>query len=159
MSETSSTPPRSRGAALRWLLLLTLLIVTAGGGYAYWRHSEIYPTTDNAYIHANIVRIASKVAGAVERVHVADNQSVEEGDPLFDLDPAPYEASLRSERAFFDQAVDATGEAANPLRDAADRLADARRKLVEARGRLQTARADDAAQTVPDGEVVSAEQG
>ncbi|HBH42758.1 MAG TPA: HlyD family secretion protein, partial [Rhizobiales bacterium] len=53
---STDTPTRSKSAAAsyRWIALLVLLAATVGGVLLYWRHAEIYPSTDNAYTGANI---------------------------------------------------------------------------------------------------------
>lgn len=40
------------------IALAVLFVLTVGGVLAYWRYAEIYPSTDNAYTGADIVRIA-----------------------------------------------------------------------------------------------------
>ncbi len=160
MAETSEKSGTSRARkAVRWILLLILLVVTAVGGVLYWRHAEIYPSTENAYTHANIVRVSSQVAGKVRRVLVGENDSVADGGPLFDINPAPYEAQLRADRAFFDQSAEAAGEEANALRDAANKLAEARSKLPAARDAVAAARLGEGGKPVPDADVTKAEEG
>ena len=75
----------------------------------YWRHTEIYPSTDNAYTGANIVRVAAQVTGPIAHVYVVDDDKVAAGDPLFDIDPTLYDAALRNARAQFDAAASAAG--------------------------------------------------
>ena len=99
----TETPTRAKGSAARyrWIALVVLLAATIGGVLLYWRHAEIYPSTDNAYTGANIVRVASQVSGPVIRVYVNDDDKVSTGDPLFDIDPTLYDAALRNARAQF----------------------------------------------------------
>jgi membrane fusion protein (multidrug efflux system) len=101
--DVTDTPTRSKSgaASYRWIALLVLLAATIGGVLLYWRHAEIYPSTDNAYTGANIVRVASQVSGPVVRVYVKDDDKVANGDPLFDIDPTLYDAALRNARARF----------------------------------------------------------
>lgn len=134
----------ARGQKRRWFALLALFVVTVGGVIAYWQYAAIYPSTDNAYMGADIVRIAPLVAGPVIEVYVTDDQKVSKGDPLFDIDPAPYEAALRGARAQFDAAVNATGTAGDHLKTAAEALATKRVALMEALGTYRDAeRAED----------------
>lgn len=58
-----------------------------------------HESTDDAFIDANIVSVAPKVAGLVSVVRVRDNQMVKKGDPLVDIDPRDYEATLAKKRA------------------------------------------------------------
>ena len=131
---TAPTQDASKNSAARtrWIAFAVLAAVTVGGVLAYWRYAEIYPSTDNAYTGADIVRIAPLVSGPVIGVYVADDQKVSEGDPLFDIDPARYEAALRGARAQFDAAVNATGTAGEDMKAAADEMEAKRVTLVEA---------------------------
>jgi membrane fusion protein (multidrug efflux system) len=56
-------------------------------------------TTDDAQIEADVVPLAPRVAGAVLRVAVQDNQQVGKGDLLFELDPADYAARAQQAEA------------------------------------------------------------
>src|SRR6478735_2311855 len=84
----------SKRKLIKWLLIALLVLGTAIVAYRYWRHGELYVTTDNAYLNANTVEIAAQVGGPVIRVYVRDNQAVNAGAPLFDIDPQPYRLAL-----------------------------------------------------------------
>lgn len=45
------------------------------------------------------VAIRAQVGGAVTKVHFTQGQDVKQGDPLFTIDPRPYEAALRQSEA------------------------------------------------------------
>ena len=68
----------------------SILIITFAGIYSYYRHSLNYPSTDNAYISANLVNVAPKVGGFIRNVYVKNNQMVHKGDLLVDIDPQDY---------------------------------------------------------------------
>jgi membrane fusion protein (multidrug efflux system) len=48
--------------------------------------------TDDAQIAADVVPIGTRVAGAIARVHVKENQLVKRGDLLIEIDPSDYDA-------------------------------------------------------------------
>jgi membrane fusion protein, multidrug efflux system len=56
-------------------------------------------STDDAQVDAHLTPIASRVGGAVLRVPVADNQEVDAGTVLVELDPRDYEVALERARA------------------------------------------------------------
>lgn len=56
-------------------------------------------TTDNAYVNANIVHMASRVSGLVMHVNVTNNQYVQKGQFLFQLDALPYIVALEKAKA------------------------------------------------------------
>jgi membrane fusion protein (multidrug efflux system) len=56
-------------------------------------------STDDAFIAGHIVSISARVSGYVDKVLVADNQSVQQGDILVELDPRDYQVALDMARA------------------------------------------------------------
>jgi membrane fusion protein (multidrug efflux system) len=116
------------------------LAATIGGVLLYWRHTEIYPSTDNAYTGADVVRVAPQINGVVIRVYVQDDDKIAASDPLFDLDPTLYDAALRNARAQFDAAASAAGTAADALKAAADKLESKRAALEDAIGKFRQAK-------------------
>ena len=67
-------------------------------------------STENAYIKADVVEVAAQVSGQVTAVHVIDNQQVHKGDPLFDIDPAPFRIALARAQADLAQAMQSARE-------------------------------------------------
>src|SRR5216684_451951 len=45
------------------------------------------------------VTVRSQATGVLERVYFAEGQEVKKGDPLFDVDPRPFQASLAQTEA------------------------------------------------------------
>jgi membrane fusion protein (multidrug efflux system) len=82
--------PRMR----RLLLMVALPLVLVVGGLWYWVHSARYQDTDNAYVVADQVSVASQVAGRVTAVPVSQNQSVAAGQVLLQIDPQPFQIAL-----------------------------------------------------------------
>lgn len=82
----------SRRRRLLLMVLLPLVIVILG--VWYWAHSTRYQSTDNAYIYANQVSVASQVSGRVRAVPVAQNQAVTPGQVLLEIDPKPFRLAL-----------------------------------------------------------------
>jgi multidrug resistance efflux pump len=67
------------------------------------RHYDAYPTTDDAYVDADIVGIVAQVAGPIVSLPVDDNQVVRAGDPLFGIDPRPFQIQVDQARAELDR--------------------------------------------------------
>jgi membrane fusion protein, multidrug efflux system len=55
--------------------------------------------TDDAQIAADVVPIATRVGGAVARVHIKENQLVKRGDLLIEIDPSDYDARVQQAEA------------------------------------------------------------
>lgn len=94
-------PEQSTSNKKKFKLIFTgiIVIVLSIAGSFYWRYLEIYPSTDNAYVQANIVNIAPQVAGKIKRLMVKNNQQVKQGQLLFTIDAEPYQIALNKARA------------------------------------------------------------
>ncbi|RMF21722.1 MAG: biotin/lipoyl-binding protein, partial [Deltaproteobacteria bacterium] len=87
---------RRRRVRLIAAAVAVVLLVAGARYYLYWRHFE---TTDDAFVDGAVVEIAPQVAGRVAAVHVRDNQWVEAGDVLVEIDPDPYRTALEAARS------------------------------------------------------------
>jgi multidrug resistance efflux pump len=80
--------------------LLHYLITLAVVALAVWAAVSLYqryiqnPWTRDGQVRANIVGIAPRVSGPIIRVMVHDNQQVEKGDLLFEIDPTDFQAQV-----------------------------------------------------------------
>ncbi len=85
----------------RLLTILAAVVLVAGGGYGtyWWLIGRHYETTNDAYLGADSVTIAPKVAGYVAELKVQDNQRVHQGDVLARIDPRDYQTALDSAKA------------------------------------------------------------
>jgi membrane fusion protein (multidrug efflux system) len=82
----------------RWVILALVLIVAAVAFIA-WRHYSVRETTDDAQIDGHIVNVSSRVNGTVIKVNVDDNQFVNAGDVLVQLDPKDYQVAIDRAKA------------------------------------------------------------
>ena len=96
-SKPRGAAPWPRGLRLGALSVLAVAVVI--GGYLYWQHEGLYPSTSDAYLNANVVRIAPQVSGAVAHVLVESHQAVDRGQLLLEIDPAPFEIALQDAEA------------------------------------------------------------
>ena len=160
MNQDASTEVRastSTFATIRWIALAAVIVATVAGAFAYWRHSELYPTTENAYTGSNIVRVASEVSGPVIHVYVRTDDTVKTNDPLFDIDPTLYDAALRNARAQFDSAASAAGTAGESLKTAAATLETTRAALGDAIKAYRDAKDAQAPEQPPSDQLNNAE--
>ncbi|MFB3777538.1 MAG: HlyD family secretion protein [Bryobacteraceae bacterium] len=80
------------------IIIGLILIGLVVGVYFYWR-SQAFESTDNAFIDGDIAQISARVPGQVVQVHIRENQHVNKGDLLVELDPADYQARLAEAQA------------------------------------------------------------
>ena len=85
---------KKRNSGRRFVLLVVLPLAALGGGFGWWLTGGRYVETDNAYVGANKALITPYVTGPIIAIHVKEGQHVKAGDPLFDIDPAPYKSAL-----------------------------------------------------------------
>jgi membrane fusion protein, multidrug efflux system len=85
---------RSRKSGVRFILLVVVPLIGLAGGFYWWLNSGRYVTTDNAYVGAQKVLITPQVSGPIAAIHVVEGQKVKAGDPLFDIDPQPFQIAL-----------------------------------------------------------------
>jgi membrane fusion protein (multidrug efflux system) len=82
----------------RWMLIIFLLVVVTGGAYL-WHYYSVRETTDDAQVDGHIVPVSPRVGGTVISVDVADNQYVNRGAVLVQLDPKDYQVAVDRARA------------------------------------------------------------
>jgi len=64
-----------------------------------WVGNAVVQTTNDAYVRAELTRLASRVSGEVLTVGVTDFQRVKAGDLLIQIDPADYQAQVAQSEA------------------------------------------------------------
>jgi membrane fusion protein (multidrug efflux system) len=132
-SESRSRPFYKRPLPIVLLAVAALALIV--GGTLYWLHARQYESTDDAFIDAHIVRLAPRVAGQVLRVPVRDNQEVQKGQLVVEIDPAPFQVRL-------DQANAAEAEAKGRLAQAGSQLSVAKANAEQAQAEVGVAEAD-----------------
>lgn len=93
------------GAALtRFFISLAIVALAAWLGWRLWLDYMDAPWTRDGRVRADIIQVTADVPGRVVRVAVHDNQPVNQGDLLFQVDPARYELAVKTARAELAQA-------------------------------------------------------
>jgi membrane fusion protein (multidrug efflux system) len=95
---------------VRWSVIALIIVAIVIFAFRYWRHSQLYVSTDDGYVNANVVQIAAQVSGPVVRLDVRDQQHVERGQVLFEIDPRPFQIALDAANATLDQARQSVAE-------------------------------------------------
>jgi membrane fusion protein, multidrug efflux system len=88
--------------------VIALLVVAAG---LFWWHSTYYEDTDDAQINGHLIQISPRIAGQVIKINVEENQYVDAGTVLVEIDPKDFivaeqqaEANLQSAEASYEAA-------------------------------------------------------
>jgi membrane fusion protein (multidrug efflux system) len=99
-----------RSPVWRAVFIVFVLILVATATYAYWSHAATRITTDDAQVECHIHSVSSRVGGTVTKVMVVNNQAVEAGTVLFELDPRDYQVALNRAKADLAEALAKYGE-------------------------------------------------
>src|SRR5262245_63705295 len=84
------------------LVGLGILVAAVGLGIYVVYYLDQSPRTDDAFVRADTIGVASQVNGRIVSLRVHDNQAVKQGDVLFEIDPQPYQHALDRARAALD---------------------------------------------------------
>jgi len=144
-------PPAHRTKVRRRILFVSLGLVAVVSSVLLYGHLAAWESTDDAQIDGYIYPVSSRVSGYVTRVTVDDNQFVEAGTVLVELDPEDYKVALATTRATLsnDQASAAALQTNVPLTsvNTSSQLEGARADVENANAGLTAAqRTFDAAQ-------------
>lgn len=110
--DQNQAPPESpeKSSRRKFIVIAVLILLVIGGGLFYW-HSTFSEDTDDAQVDGDLYEVSSRVTGQVIKVYVQDNQTVQAGQAIADIDPKDYQvafdqaqATLASAEADYEQA-------------------------------------------------------
>jgi membrane fusion protein (multidrug efflux system) len=163
--ESVTSPPPSRYARSHKrrniLIIIAIAAVVLVGGLFLWRYLGSYESTDDAQVDAHLYPVSSRISGYVTKVNVDDNQSVQKGAVLVEIDPKDYEVAVEEARANLASAeataqslninvpitsVNTTSQlnfATSGVEDAGAAIANAENQVAAAHAQLEVAQAND----------------
>ncbi|KIC45703.1 hypothetical protein RA28_08325 [Ruegeria sp. ANG-S4] len=127
--------------SIKAIAAVAILAAITVGLLLFWRHQERYPSTQDAYIGANIIYVAPQVTGQVSDVKVVENQPVKAGDLLFTIDKTQFKASVDQAQANLDNAVQQAKSFSNQIPAAQAVVESATSSFETAQSNLERARA------------------
>jgi membrane fusion protein (multidrug efflux system) len=98
-NEPNDTGSNAEGRRRTLLFAAIVGCVILVGAASFWLYSRTYETTDDAQVDGHLNGITARIDGDVKAVHVEENQSVQAGDVLVELDPRDYEVAVEQARA------------------------------------------------------------
>lgn len=147
--------PRFRAFLIAGLIVLVIV------GFFVWRYLASYESTDDAQIDGHVNSISARVSGHVIKLNVQDNQYVEVGTVLVEIDPTDYQVAVERAQADYNDAraaadaasvdvpitsVNTTSQLSSADADVANAQAGikaARQQYEAAKANLQEAQAND----------------
>ncbi|MGH9522423.1 MAG: HlyD family secretion protein [Terriglobales bacterium] len=160
LPERSYAPP-ARRKRRRNIIIAIVIAVLLVAGLFLWRYLNSYESTDDAQADVHLSPVSARVSGYVVRVNVDDNQWVEKGTVLVEIDPKDYQVAVAQAQANLTNA-EATAEslnitvpitsvntssqlkfAASGIEDANAGVAAAERQLTASHAQVESAEAND----------------
>jgi membrane fusion protein, multidrug efflux system len=156
-----SRPHYKRSHTRRNILIVLIVIVVIAGGLFLWRYLGSYESTDDAQVDAHLYPVSARVSGYVVKVSVDDNQYVQKGAVLVEIDPKDYEVAVEQAKANL-ASTEATAQsmnidvpittvntssqlkfAASGVEDAGAGIANSEKQLAAAQAQLDAAEANN----------------
>lgn len=136
--ERKEEKPPASPTRRRWLILggIAAAVLLLGGGLAWWLQARQWESTDDAFLEAHVTRLAPQVGGRVARLLVEDNQLVQAGQLLVEIDPRDLDVALANARA---RQGSATAQLAQARAEQAVRSAN----VAQAEAQIRVAEADE----------------
>jgi len=103
-------PARTANPGFRIALIIALVVLLVVGFFVY-RYVTSYESTDDAQVDGHINSVSARVSGHVVKLNVTDNQYVQAGTVLVEIDPADYQVAYDRAKADFDDAQAAAAAA------------------------------------------------
>jgi len=162
--ENPTTPPAaaypSRRSNKRWIIVAAVVAVIVGGIFL-WRYLSGFESTDDAQVDVHLYPVSARISGYVLAVHVEDNQYVQEGATLVEIDPKDYQVAAAKAQANLETAqasaralnidvpissVDTTSQlkfTSSDIENAKAAIAASEKQVAAARARIQEAEAEN----------------
>jgi len=92
-------PARPNAKRRKNLIIVIVVVVVLVGGVFLWRYLSSYESTDDAQADVHLYPVSARISGYVIKVNVDDNQWVEKGTVLVEMDPKDYEVAVAQAQA------------------------------------------------------------
>jgi membrane fusion protein (multidrug efflux system) len=96
-------PSRTASPGFRVAIIIAALVLLVVGFFVY-RYVTSYESTDDAQMDGHINAISARISGHVIKLNVTDNQYVQAGTVLVEIDPADYQVAYERAKADFESA-------------------------------------------------------
>ncbi|MCT4557301.1 MAG: HlyD family secretion protein [Pelagimonas sp.] len=131
MARASQTQTDQSVAGVKVAAFLIILIAVA---IVVWNAlaDRYAPSSSRSTFSAQVIQIAPRVSGRAVDVLVQDNQLVQPGDPLFQIDAEPYELAVKTARARLQETVQGINASTSQIEAAQAQVAQARVNVEKA---------------------------
>jgi membrane fusion protein (multidrug efflux system) len=162
--ESPTTPPPvvypSRRSHKRVIIVVAVVVILVAGIFL-WRYFSGFESTDDAQVDVHLYPVSARISGYVLAVHVEDNQYVQEGATLVEIDPKDYQVAAAKAQANLETAqasaralnidvpissVDTSSQlkfTSSDIENAKAAIAASEKQVAAARARIQEAEAEN----------------
>ena len=98
-SPQAAAPEKGRASRRGALVVVALIVASLAW---YFVADRLTPYTSQARVQAFVVPVAGEVSGTVLKVYVKNNDDVQAGQPLFDIDPVQYRIAVQRSRSDYE---------------------------------------------------------
>jgi membrane fusion protein, multidrug efflux system len=92
-TEIAQPPSRRRG-----IVIVVIAVLVVAAAILWWR-STYFEDTDDAQVNGHLIQISSRIAGQIIKVDVEENQKVNAGDTIAELDPRDFQVAVENAQA------------------------------------------------------------
>jgi membrane fusion protein, multidrug efflux system len=103
-------PSRTASPGFRIAIIIAVVVLLVAAFFVY-RYVTSYESTDDAQVDGHINSISARISGHVIKLNVVDNQYVQAGTVLVEIDPADYQVAYDRAKADFESAQAAAAAA------------------------------------------------
>ena len=103
-------PSRTASPGFRIAIIIGVVVLLLVAFFVY-RYVSSYESTDDAQVDGHINSISARISGHVVKLNVLDNQYVQAGTVLVEIDPADYQVAYERAKADFEDAQAAAAAA------------------------------------------------
>lgn len=98
-SKPPARPYRTPKNRNKTVILIVVILMVLAGGFFLWRYFSTYESTDDAQVDVHLYPVSARVSGYVVKVNVNDNQWVQQGTVLAEIDPKDFEVAVAQAQA------------------------------------------------------------
>lgn len=88
----------SRRSHKRWITAASTVVVVVVG-VLLWHYFSGFESTDDAQVDVHLYPVSARISGYVQAVRVGDNQYVQKGASLVEIDPSDYQVAVARAQA------------------------------------------------------------
>ena len=90
-----------KSSSKRWIVLGSIIVLAVAGAFL-WHYLSGFESTDDAQVDVHLYPVSARIPGYIQKVNVDDNQWVDVGSTIVEIDPRDYEVALARAQATLD---------------------------------------------------------